>query len=58
LFILLERKQKTLVEAVPIDFSHAWAAICLYDLYIKTGNKRFMKEGHHACHKVKTWADT
>jgi hypothetical protein len=54
----LKENEKTLVEAVPIDFSHTWAAVCSYDLYIKTGNKRFMKEGHHARRKVKTWADT
>ena len=32
------KHEKTLAGIFPADFSHVWAAICYYDLFLETGN--------------------
>jgi hypothetical protein len=54
--IYFQTNEKTLVEGFATDFSHVWAVICNYELYLKTGNHKFKKEGHRVHRRVKNWA--
>jgi hypothetical protein len=54
--IFFKANEKALVEGFVTDFSHVWAAICYYDLYLETGKHKYKKEGKRTHRKVKGWA--
>jgi hypothetical protein len=53
-----KQHEQTLAGGFPADFSHFWAALCNYDLFLETGIVKYKKEGQRAHRKVKTWADS
>jgi hypothetical protein len=54
----IKENEKTLTGIYPSEYTHVWAAICYYDVYLERGNHKFRREGLRVHRKVKKWVES